>query len=130
MAADTLRPPEPGCPAEQHEPLLHVKAVETGVIDVSISGNHPGSGLIADAPHGAGMCGKDRRRPSASRALIRRQASLLASHSQKTTFGELPSAIRIANRQPKISLSRGYRARLPRSSLEDQQRSFSHLDGC
>ena len=34
MTADTLRPPSSQDPPRHHEPLLHVKAVETGVIDV------------------------------------------------------------------------------------------------
>lgn len=34
MTADTLRPPTSQDPPKHHEPLLHVKAVETGVIDV------------------------------------------------------------------------------------------------
>jgi hypothetical protein len=35
LAADTIRPPHDANAPAHHEPLLNVKAVETGVIDVS-----------------------------------------------------------------------------------------------
>jgi mitotic spindle assembly checkpoint protein MAD2B len=46
MSADTLKPPTSQDPPKHHEPLLHVKAVETGVIDVSVLGDCLGE--IAD----------------------------------------------------------------------------------
>ena len=59
MSSDTLRPPASQDPPRHHEPLLHVKAVETGVIDVSICNE---IGLITDPVDGSGMYSKDRGR--------------------------------------------------------------------
>ena len=48
MSSDTLRPAASQDPPKHHEPLLHVKAVETGVIDVSRHSSREGEEEDAD----------------------------------------------------------------------------------